>query len=90
MEPTLKGILDNVKRMVEARILTQDYEVYIDSYICFTYRSPGNTNGMLYAGRVNQFPIEIQEAFLGAYMNDTIGDYKITGVYKVTEQISSR
>jgi hypothetical protein len=41
---------------------------------------------MLYAGRVNQFPIEIQEAFLGAYMNDTIGDYKITGVYKVTEE----
>lgn len=86
MEPTLKGIIENVKKMVDSGILTLDYEVQADSYICFIFKNPAGGN-MYYTGKMSTFPVEIQESFLGLYLNDTEGPYKITGIYKIMDEL---
>lgn len=86
VERTIKELLDDVKKMVAYGVLIPDYEVVSDSYICFIVR---NENGrhMYHCGKLTIYPPELQQSFLGLYVNETFGHYKITGVYKMAQEL---
>ena len=83
-ERNVRELLADVKAMVSAQILTTEYEVENDSYICFVVRNP-NGRTMLHAGKIGIYPQDLQDSFLGLYLNEEIGNYKIVGIYKMAE-----
>lgn len=83
MDDKTKAMIKRVKELVEMNILIPDYEVTKDSYLCVVHRLPTYT--VLYQGKLDTFLPDEQKAFLGLYLNDSIGDYKITGIYRTAE-----
>jgi hypothetical protein len=80
---TVNEIMDEVRNMVEAKVLIPEYEVVGDSYVCFVVRANGKT--MLHAGRMAIYPNELQNSFLGLFLNERWDDYKIIGIYRLAE-----
>lgn len=78
----IKSLLIHVQSMVDRRMIEPDYEIEIDSYVCFVQRNLDGS-GMFYASKMEDLPNELQKLFLGMYLNEAHGDYKITGVYKI-------
>jgi hypothetical protein len=85
MESDYKTIRKNIQKMLDARILQQDYEVTVDSYVCFFHVDAKQNAIMFHAGKMSDFSYSLQRDFVGLYLNDKIGDYKITGIYKITD-----
>jgi len=83
-ERNVRELLADVKAMVRAQILIPEYEVADDSYICFVVRNP-NGRTMLHAGKMSIYPNDLQNSFLGLYLNETMDNYKIIGIYRMEE-----
>jgi hypothetical protein len=85
LDSAIKDILLNVKIMVAAGLLVPEYEVMPDSYVCFvSYVSASSF--MYYAGKLGTFPEDVQTSLLGAYLNESIANYKVVGIYEIMER----
>ena len=85
-ERTVKELIADVKEMVSANVLVPEFEVDLESYICFVVRHP-NGRTMYHAGKLSIYAPELQESFLGAFINENVGNYKIVGIYKMAEYL---
>lgn len=85
-ERNIRDLLNDVKRMVALKLLIPDYEINLDSYVCYVVRKE-NGKCMYHAGKMSTYPKELQDVFVGLFLNETFGNYKITGVYKLAEYL---
>lgn len=83
-EASIKELLSDVKRMVASGVLIQDYEVKPNSYVCFIIVGPKNKH-MYHCGRLAVYSEDIQNTLMGAFLNETIEDYKVTGIYRIAD-----
>jgi len=86
IERHIKELLEDVKKMVELKLIIPDYEIEPDSYVCFIdMRDSGKY--MYHTGKLRNYPQDIQDAFVGLYLNEYHGYYKITGIYKISKDL---
>jgi hypothetical protein len=84
MDDAVKKLITNVDELVKAGILLPSFEVYSNSYVCFICMSTRN-KPMYCTGKMDTFPIDVQDKLLGLYLNETIDDFKVTGIYRILE-----
>lgn len=82
-EQSIQDLLDDVKRMVRNGLLIQDYEVTENSYVCFIVKQ-SKGNYMYHSGRMANYSPAVQSILMGLYLNESIGDHKVTGIYKIS------
>jgi hypothetical protein len=83
-ERNVRDVINDVNKMAAAGVLIPQYEVEADSYICFVVRNP-NGRSMLHAGRMGIYPEELQKSFLGLFLNEHMDNYKVIGIYQMSE-----
>lgn len=84
MEAGAKRLKDMVNMCVLAGMLRPIYEVEHNSYVCYIMKQ--NNGGWTYhVGMFKLASTELQKQLLGAYLNETVGPYKVTGIYDVVK-----
>lgn len=86
IERNIKELLADVKKMVAYGVLVPDYEIVPDSYITFIVKREDGKM-MYHCGKLQIYPPELQQNFMGLFTNETFGQYKITGVYKIIREL---
>ncbi len=86
IDQNLKEVIDSVKRMVSLKLLEPEHEVFPDSYVCFVTRN-SEGKSIYHAGLLSKYEYDLQCVLVGAFLNETIDNYKVVGIYRVMDGI---